>query len=257
MNRTSAGKWVFLAAVLMNVVGTLLSPILAGVSHSWAGFHLHTYYIILFSLQGLDWGSHLRRSWWRGNVSRYTIPFTPGLREISTICNCFTSLKRKYIFIPFSALNVVVSAWAPPQERFRLIWYLPCCSYTLKMRRFNLYSGLWSIFLTLYLTITTLAKREDSIFFSRLLSIFLTYLRFKLIWSLPHYSDTLTMRRVNLYTLRLSAYLWSHSHNQWEESIFILDSDVSFSLVYRQVHFVKYCLLGSLTRNSSFHALKV
>ena len=75
----------------------------------------------------------------------------------------------KYIFILFSALNVVVSAWAPPQERFRLIWSLPNYSHTLKMRRSNLFR------------------------------IFLTYLRFKLIWSLPHYSHTLTMRRVNLF----------------------------------------------------------
>ena len=39
---TSAGKWVFLAAVLINVLGTLFSPILAGVSHWWAVFHLGT-----------------------------------------------------------------------------------------------------------------------------------------------------------------------------------------------------------------------
>ena len=32
----SPGKWVFLMAVLMNVVGTLLSPVLASVSHWWA-----------------------------------------------------------------------------------------------------------------------------------------------------------------------------------------------------------------------------
>ena len=163
----------------------------------------------------------------------------------------------KYIFILFSALNVVVSAWAPPQERFRLIWSLPYCSYTLKMRRFNLYYRLFSIFLTLYLTITTLAKREDSIFFSRLLSIFLTYLRFKLIWSLPRslYSHSHNEKVQSLHSWTLCLTIVTVS--QWEESIFILDSDVSFSLVYRQVHFVKYCLLGSLTRNSSFHALKV
>ena len=145
----------------------------SGQRESLVGWFSFTYYIILFSLQGLDWGSHLRRSWWRGNVSRYTIPFTPGLREISTICNCFTSLKRKYIFIPFSALNVVVSAWAPPQERFRLIWSLSPCSHTLKMRRFNLYSGLSSIFLTLDLTIATLANWGISTF---LLDSYLSHL---------------------------------------------------------------------------------
>ena len=32
-NVQSPGKWVFLVAVLMNVVGTLLSPILARISH--------------------------------------------------------------------------------------------------------------------------------------------------------------------------------------------------------------------------------
>ena len=45
MKPISAGKWVFLAAVLMNVLGTLLSPILASVSHWWAGFYLYILYL--------------------------------------------------------------------------------------------------------------------------------------------------------------------------------------------------------------------
>jgi len=65
-----SGKWVFLVAVLMNVVGTLLSPILASVSH-WALIGARVF-------EGLGGG------------------------------------------VTFPALNVVVSAWAPPQERSTL-----------------------------------------------------------------------------------------------------------------------------------------
>ena len=99
----------------------------------------------------------------------------------------FTWLKRKYIFILFSALNVVVSAWAPPQERFRLIWPLFHCSYTLKMRRSNLYSGLSRTFLTLYLTLVTFQS-------------------FSLIW-------------VQFHLISTSLHV---TLSQWEGSIFIL-----------------------------------
>ena len=105
----------------------------------------------------------------------------------------FTWLKRKYIFILFSALNVVVSAWAPPQERFRLIWPLFHCSYTLKMRRFNLYSGLSRTFLTLYLTIVTFQSFYWTLFF-------LTYLS----------------------SISFDLYFTIVTLSQWEGSIFIL-----------------------------------
>jgi len=65
-----SGKWVFLAAVMINVVGTLLSPILAALSH-WALIGARIF-------EGLGGG------------------------------------------VTFPALNVVVSAWAPPQERSTL-----------------------------------------------------------------------------------------------------------------------------------------
>jgi len=65
-----SGKWVFLVAVLINVAGTLLSPILASISH-WALIGARVF-------EGLGGG------------------------------------------VTFPALNVVVSAWAPPQERSTL-----------------------------------------------------------------------------------------------------------------------------------------
>ena len=47
------GKWVFLVAVLMNVVGTLLSPILASVSHWWASITTASLFCQLAKLETL------------------------------------------------------------------------------------------------------------------------------------------------------------------------------------------------------------
>ena len=76
-------------------------------------------------------------SYWPSTTKYQPVPtYTVFAWGLQTPAQFTTGL----VFILFSALNVVVSAWAPPQERFRLIWPLFHCSYTLKMRRFNLYS---------------------------------------------------------------------------------------------------------------------
>ena len=111
----------------------------------------------------------------------------------SSVFVLFTWLKRKYIFILFSALNVVVSAWAPPQERFKRIWSLPHYSHTLTIKRFNLYSGLSRTFLTLYLTIVTFQSFYWTLFF-------LTYLS----------------------SISFDLYFTIVTLSQWEGSIFIL-----------------------------------
>ena len=108
----SPGKWVFLVAVLMNVVGTLLSPILASISHWWASRTTS-------SLVRTNWKLF---SFWQG---LWSVPVSLRVLAVESPFQVpgFIALQifnQNHLFCFFvSALNVVISAWAPPQERFK------------------------------------------------------------------------------------------------------------------------------------------